>query len=54
MAVGPTLLPIFQQLGIYDDLLAIGKHFTHVYNYKEDGQEARESKMVDFRPVEDL
>ncbi|KAF9136069.1 hypothetical protein BGW39_008032 [Mortierella sp. 14UC] len=52
MAVGPTLLPIFQQLGIYDELLAIGKHFTHVYNYKENQQEARKSKEVDFRPVE--
>ncbi|KAK3845558.1 MAG: hypothetical protein J3R72DRAFT_521128 [Linnemannia gamsii] len=54
MAVGPTLLPIFQQLGIYDELLAIGKHFTHVYNYRENGQEAREAKAVDFRPVEEF
>ncbi|KAF9931280.1 hypothetical protein FBU30_010509 [Linnemannia zychae] len=35
MSVGPTLLPIFQQLGIYDELLTVGKYMTHASNYSE-------------------
>ncbi|KAG9071619.1 hypothetical protein KI688_005832 [Linnemannia hyalina] len=35
MIVGPALIPTFQQLGIYDDLLAIGLRMDHCVYYKE-------------------
>ncbi|KAG0279881.1 hypothetical protein BGZ95_011984 [Linnemannia exigua] len=35
MVVGSTLLPVFEQLGIYDELLTIGKHITHTHSFKE-------------------
>ncbi|KAF9537191.1 hypothetical protein EC957_008682 [Mortierella hygrophila] len=35
MAVGPTLLPIFQQMGIYDDIAATGKYGCHIYSHRE-------------------
>ncbi|KAG0293588.1 hypothetical protein BGZ96_002633 [Linnemannia gamsii] len=35
MAVGPTLLPVFQQLGIYDDFLPLGKRIRYTPFYKE-------------------
>ncbi|KAG0279763.1 hypothetical protein BGZ95_000295 [Linnemannia exigua] len=35
MSVGPTLLPLFEQLGIYDEFLTIGKYLTHTPNFKE-------------------
>ncbi|KAF9536553.1 hypothetical protein EC957_010483 [Mortierella hygrophila] len=35
MAVGPTLLPIFQQLGIYDEFLPLGKRIVYTPFYKE-------------------
>ncbi|KAF9151855.1 hypothetical protein BG015_006127 [Linnemannia schmuckeri] len=52
LAVGPTLLPIFQQLGIYEDFLAIGKYGTHIMGYQE--QPLRLMKPLDFRPVEEF
>lgn len=51
MTVGPALLPIFQQLGIYDDLVDIGKYMTHVEAFKESLQPYR---PVDWRPFEEL
>ncbi|KAF9151491.1 hypothetical protein BG015_006590 [Linnemannia schmuckeri] len=51
MTVGPALLPIFQQLGIYDDLVAIGKYMTHVEAFKESLQPYR---PVDWRPFEEF
>ncbi|KAF9272492.1 hypothetical protein BGZ88_004724, partial [Linnemannia elongata] len=51
MTVGPALLPIFQQLGIYDDLVDIGKYMTHVEAFKESCQPYR---PVDWRPFEEL
>lgn len=50
MSVGPTLLPIFQQLGIYDDILSIGKYITHTETYKESLELYR---PADYRPIED-
>lgn len=35
MAVGPTLFPVFEQLGIYDEFLTIGKYLSFVKGYKE-------------------
>ncbi|KAF9935142.1 hypothetical protein FBU30_007521 [Linnemannia zychae] len=35
MCVGPTLIPIFQQLGIYEEFLTIGKYMTQIDNFKE-------------------
>lgn len=51
MSVGPTLLPIFQQLGIYDDILSIGKYITHTETYKESLDPYR---PTDHRPIEEL
>ncbi|KAF9537786.1 hypothetical protein EC957_007673 [Mortierella hygrophila] len=52
LAVGPTLLPIFEQLGIYEDLLAIGKYTTHIMGYQE--QPLRLMRPLDFKPVEEF
>ncbi|KAG9069521.1 hypothetical protein KI688_010424 [Linnemannia hyalina] len=52
LAVGPTLLPIFEQLGIYEELLAIGKYTTHIMGYQE--QPLRPMRPLDFRPVEEF
>ncbi|KAG0272376.1 hypothetical protein BGZ95_011876 [Linnemannia exigua] len=54
MAVGPAILPIFQQLGIYDEILAISKPFYHVYNYLEATQGLRTVKPTHFGLVEEL
>ncbi|KAF9136762.1 hypothetical protein BG015_003024 [Linnemannia schmuckeri] len=35
MSVGPTLLPTFQQIGIYDNILSIGKYMSFTETYKE-------------------
>ncbi|KAF9093604.1 hypothetical protein BGX23_003107 [Mortierella sp. AD031] len=51
MAVGPTLLPIFHQLGIYDQILAIGKYTTQTETFKES---LEPNKPNDFRPVEEF
>ncbi|KAG0371853.1 hypothetical protein BGX24_001076 [Mortierella sp. AD032] len=51
MVVGPTLLPIFQQLGIYDELLAIGKYLPHTLTYKES---LEPMPPLDLRPVEEF
>ncbi|KAG0199465.1 hypothetical protein BGX33_011622 [Mortierella sp. NVP41] len=51
MSVGPTLLPIFQQLGIYDEFLTIGKYLTHTFGYKES---LEPHKPQDHRPIEDF
>ncbi|KAF9117952.1 hypothetical protein BGW39_001631, partial [Mortierella sp. 14UC] len=50
MSIGPTLLPIFQQIGIYDDILAIGKYMTHTELYKETLEPYNPS---DYRPIEE-
>ena len=51
MAVGPTLLPIFEQLGIYEEFLTIGKYLTHTQIYKEGMGPYR---PTDHRPCEEL
>ncbi|KAK3830309.1 MAG: hypothetical protein J3R72DRAFT_259556 [Linnemannia gamsii] len=50
MSIGPTLLPIFQQLGIYDEMLSIGKYITHTETYKES---LEPNRPTDYRPVEE-
>ncbi|KAF8947875.1 hypothetical protein BGZ47_007543 [Haplosporangium gracile] len=51
MSIGPTLLPIFQQMGIYDDILAAGKYITHTETYKENLEKYR---AADYRPIEEF
>ncbi|KAF9136765.1 hypothetical protein BG015_003027 [Linnemannia schmuckeri] len=51
MSIGPTLLPIFQQMGIYDDILAAGKYITHTETYKENLEKYR---SADHRPIEEF
>ncbi|KAF9124920.1 hypothetical protein BGW39_007797 [Mortierella sp. 14UC] len=49
MTVGPVLMAIFQQLGIYNDILAIGKYMTHIRMHNESLQPL---KPTDYTPVE--
>ncbi|KAF8929713.1 hypothetical protein BGZ47_000919, partial [Haplosporangium gracile] len=49
MSIGPTLFPIFQQMGIYDDIIAAGKYMTHTEMYNE---KLESLKRSDFRPIE--
>ncbi|OAQ29945.1 FAD/NAD(P)-binding domain-containing protein [Linnemannia elongata AG-77] len=51
MSIGPTLLPIFQQLGIYDDIVAASKYMTHVEIYNENLESLQRS---DYRPIEEF
>ncbi|KAF9902141.1 hypothetical protein EC991_005254 [Linnemannia zychae] len=51
MVVGPTLLPVFEQLGIYDELLAIGKYLPQTLTYKESLQPM---PPLDLTPVEEF
>jgi hypothetical protein len=46
--VGPTLLPVFQQIGIYDEILAAGKFMTNTTAYDEALQQHRPN---DYRPI---
>ncbi|KAF9146994.1 hypothetical protein BG015_011424 [Linnemannia schmuckeri] len=54
MAVGPTLLPIFQQLGIYEEFLSIGKYLTHIPSFKESNEILYPKRATDFRPIEEF
>ncbi|KAF8947873.1 hypothetical protein BGZ47_007541 [Haplosporangium gracile] len=49
MSVGPTLLPVFQQIGIYDDILSIGKYMSFTQTYKET---LEPYKPTDYRPID--
>ncbi|KAG0289946.1 hypothetical protein BGZ96_006548 [Linnemannia gamsii] len=51
MVLGPTLLPVFEQLGIYDELLAIGKYLPQTLTYKESLQPM---PPLDLTPVEEF
>jgi len=51
MAVGPTLLPLFQQLGIYDEFLKIGKYAVHTKVFKDNLEPYAPS---DYTPIEEL
>ncbi|KAG0199096.1 hypothetical protein BGX33_011879 [Mortierella sp. NVP41] len=44
MAVGPNLLPVFQQLGIYDEFLTISKPMDEIASFKEN--------MKPYRPAD--
>ncbi|KAG0271502.1 hypothetical protein BGZ95_000675 [Linnemannia exigua] len=50
MSIGPTLLPIFQQIGVYDDILSIGKYLTHTETFKEN---LEPYKPQDYRAIEE-
>ncbi|KAF9132331.1 hypothetical protein BGW39_000352 [Mortierella sp. 14UC] len=50
MAVGPTLLAIFQQMGIYDEFLTIGKYMTDSFGYSES---LKAMSPHDHRPFEE-
>lgn len=54
MAVGPTLLPIFQQLGIYEEFLTLGKYLTHIPSFGESNEILYPKRPTDFRPIEEL
>ncbi|KAG0279882.1 hypothetical protein BGZ95_011985 [Linnemannia exigua] len=54
MSIGPTLLPLFQQLGIYDEFVTIGKYLADLSDYKETPQDLRPLPLMDMRPVEEL
>jgi hypothetical protein len=54
MAIGPAVFPIFQQLGIYEDVLTISKPFSHVYNFMETPKGLRFIKGGHFGLVEEL
>ncbi|KAH7056161.1 hypothetical protein BKA57DRAFT_500513 [Linnemannia elongata] len=54
MAVGPTLLPIFQQLGIYEEFLTIGKYLTHIPGFGESNEILYPKRPTDFRPIEEF
>ncbi|KAF9088340.1 hypothetical protein BGX29_000323 [Mortierella sp. GBA35] len=49
MSVGPTILPIFEQLGILDDFVSIGKYGTYNTTYKESMEPNR---PTDYLPIE--
>ncbi|KAF9124986.1 hypothetical protein BGW39_007752 [Mortierella sp. 14UC] len=51
MAVGPNLLPVFEQLGIYDEFLAISKPTNEVAYFTENWEAY---KPADQRPIEEL
>lgn len=51
MSVGPTLLPLIEQLGIYEEFLTIGKYLTHTPNYDES---LEPYPLIDHSPVEEL
>ncbi|KAF9125075.1 hypothetical protein BGW39_007675 [Mortierella sp. 14UC] len=51
MAVGPTLLPVFLQLGIYDEFLTIGKYLAFTPFYKESMESYR---PTDHRAIEEF
>ncbi|KAG9071628.1 hypothetical protein KI688_005841 [Linnemannia hyalina] len=46
MAVGPTLLPVFQQLGIYDAFIPLGKRIVLTPFYKE--------SLESYRPTDHI
>ncbi|KAK3830618.1 MAG: hypothetical protein J3R72DRAFT_252983 [Linnemannia gamsii] len=51
MAVGATLLPVFQQLGIYEEFLTMSKFLSHAGAYKESLEPHNPS---DYRPLEEF
>ncbi|KAG0379261.1 hypothetical protein BGX24_001084 [Mortierella sp. AD032] len=48
MAIGSALLPAFQQMGIYDDFLAIGKYYTRVACSKQTGEDIKAGFPLDI------
>ncbi|KAK3845563.1 MAG: hypothetical protein J3R72DRAFT_521133 [Linnemannia gamsii] len=54
MSIGPTLLPLFQQLGFYDEFVTIGKYLAELSDYKETSQGLRPLPPMNMRPVEVL
>ncbi|KAF9124832.1 hypothetical protein BGW39_007861 [Mortierella sp. 14UC] len=51
MSIGPSLLPIFEQLGIYEEFLTISKPILQMSYFREN---MRECKPADQRPVEKM
>ncbi|KAG0271501.1 hypothetical protein BGZ95_000674 [Linnemannia exigua] len=49
MSVGPNVMPIFQQLGIYDEFLTISNPLNDLTYFSED---MKEYKPIDHRPVQ--
>ncbi|KAF9084800.1 hypothetical protein BGX23_010233, partial [Mortierella sp. AD031] len=51
LSVGPLVLPILQQLGIYEEFLSISKYLTHIVMHNE---ALKPYKPSDYRPVEEF
>ncbi|KAF9905577.1 hypothetical protein EC991_001538 [Linnemannia zychae] len=51
MAVGPSLLPVFEQLGIYEEFLTISNPTDELAYYEEN---LKPLKPADHRPLEEL
>ncbi|KAG0288740.1 hypothetical protein BGZ96_007496 [Linnemannia gamsii] len=51
MSIGPTLLPVFQQFGIYDDILSIGKYMDFTETFKKTLEPYR---ATDYRPIDEF
>ncbi|KAF9136066.1 hypothetical protein BGW39_008029 [Mortierella sp. 14UC] len=54
MSIGPALLPLFRQLGIYEDLVAIGKYLSYMTDFNETRQGLQPLRPMDMRPIEEL
>ncbi|KAF9911533.1 hypothetical protein EC991_003336 [Linnemannia zychae] len=53
MVLGPSIFPILQQLGIYDDILAIGKYITRMHNFKEK-ETLEQMPDIDISPAKEF
>ncbi|KAG0362972.1 hypothetical protein BGX24_005019 [Mortierella sp. AD032] len=51
LAVGPVLLPIFEQLGIYDEFVSIAKYSTQLNAFSESLEPYRPH---DYKPIEEF
>lgn len=54
MAVGPTLFPVFERLGIYDEFLTIGKYLSFVKGYKETKTSLKFLNENDYSQITEL
>ncbi|KAG0355565.1 hypothetical protein BGX24_006637, partial [Mortierella sp. AD032] len=50
MVIGPTLLPLFQQMGFYDEFVTIGKYLAGISDYKETPQGLHPLPIMDMIP----
>ncbi|KAF9136068.1 hypothetical protein BGW39_008031 [Mortierella sp. 14UC] len=53
MVLGPSIFPILQQLGIYDEILSIGKYINRMHSYKE-RESLDQMPDIDISPAEEF